>query len=108
MLGYFSWTHLGLETGFRPEEVESETKKASRAGMEQDIGCEGAPYIVKGPWFCDFAKGVISRDEIVVEHLFSPIRGLHAAAEGRPYVVQGAISKLPLIPDLIFLNTDFE
>lgn len=31
-----------------------------RAGLEFDIRENNSPYIVKSPWFCDYAKEVAS------------------------------------------------
>ena len=91
-------THLGLETGFNSDEVESKNyDKNARAGLEHDVRQEHSPYIVKSPWFCDYAKEVLERDDIVIEHVFVPIRDLHAAAESRRLVVRAGIAKAPLL-----------
>lgn len=88
-------THLGLDTGFRPDEMASKKNKEARAGLEYDIREKNCPFVVKSPFFCDYAEEVISRDDIVIQHVFVPIRDLHAAAESRRYVVTSSISKLP-------------
>lgn len=41
----------------------------------------GAPYVVKSPWLCDYADEVLKRDDIEIEHVFIPMRDLHAAAQ---------------------------
>ena len=53
----------------------------ARAGLEQDVRNGNAPYIIKSPWFCDYAEEVLKRDDIQIEHIFVPMRDLHAAAE---------------------------
>lgn len=93
-------THLGLETGFNPHDIESRKYKVARAGLEYDITQGSSPYIVKSPWFCDHAKEVISQDDIVIEHVFIPMRDLHAAAESRRHVVRSSISKMPFFKRL--------
>jgi len=91
-------TQLGLETGFDLQEMESMNyDQNARAGLEYDIRQEGCPYVVKSPWFCDYAMEVLSRDDIRVEHVFVPIRDLYGAAESRRYVVRSDISKASLL-----------
>jgi hypothetical protein len=81
-------THLGLDTGFKPGEAEARIDKVGRAGLEHDPRTEDAPYVVKTPWFCDFAHAVVDRADIVIEHVFIPVRDLHAAAESRRHVFE--------------------
>ena len=54
--------------------------------MELSIRRPDAPYIVKAPSFCDYAKEVLSDDSINIEHVIIPIRNLTAAAESRRFV----------------------
>jgi hypothetical protein len=89
------FTHLGLQTGFKPEELHLHRDKRSRAGLELDIRHEGCPYIVKSPDFCDQAEAVLGRSDIVIDHVLVPIRHLHAAAESRRFVTREALSELP-------------
>jgi len=93
-------TSLGLETGFSIDDLVSKKSEGARAGLEYDIRESSCPYIVKSPWFCDYAEEVISRDDIEIEHIFIPIRDLDAAAESRRYVVKAAVSRLPFIEKL--------
>ena len=88
-------TNLGLETGFTPQNMT--VSENSRAGLEYDIRNENAPYIVKNPWFCDYAEEVLKQDDIFIEHVFIPMRELHAAAESRRYVVKKALSKMSIL-----------
>lgn len=85
-------THLGLDTGFSADSVEQKKHRLGRAGLEHDIRKDDSPYIVKSPWFCDYAEEVISRDDILIEHIFVPIRDLHAAAESRRHVSETGLS----------------
>ncbi len=69
-------------------------RKEARAGLEYDIRREDCPFIIKTPQFCDHAEEIICRDDIVIEHVFIPIRDLEAAAESRRYVTKVGISNL--------------
>jgi len=89
-------THLGLDTGYRIGELESQKDQKARAGLEHDVRNENAPYVVKSPLFCDHADEVLGRDDIVIEHVFIPMRQLEAAAESRRRVVKSHRAGLPL------------
>jgi len=89
------FTHLGLETGFNTESILRMKDQHSSAGLERDIRNNNCPFIVKSPWFCDYAEQVMSRDDISIEHVFIPIRDLNAAAESRRHVTRTGIQKLP-------------
>ena len=89
-------THLGLETGYGIDDLEAQKDKTARAGLEHDIRDEKAPYVVKSPLFCDHAHEVVQRDDIIVEHVFVPMRELEAAAESRRRVVKSHRKELPL------------
>jgi hypothetical protein len=90
-------TNLELDTGFYSQDIDEHRYPIARAGLEHDIRQPDCPYIVKSPWFCDHADDVIERDDIVIEHLFIPIRDLAGAAESRRHVVKETISSWPLI-----------
>lgn len=90
-------THLGFETGFSADDIVSNKCELGRAGLESDIRREDSPYIVKSPCFCDYAQEVIYREDIVIEHVFMPIRDLHAAAESRRYVTETNVANLPAV-----------
>lgn len=79
-------TNLGLETGFTRQNMV--LFEYARAGLEHDVRTESAPYIVKDPSFCDYVEEVLQRDDIQIEHVFVPMRDLHAAAESRRYVLE--------------------
>ena len=89
-------TNLGLDTGFSPGKMALFT--GARAGLEQDIRATNPPYIIKNPDFCDYAEEIIqNRKDITIEHVFIPMRDLHAAAESRRHVAKTA--KATLTPD---------
>jgi hypothetical protein len=96
-------TYIGLETGFSAEDIVSKKHKEARAGLEHDIRSKDCPFIVKSPWFCDYAKEVIAREDIVIEHIFIPIRDLNAAAESRRHVENAAVSNLSFLEKLKYM-----
>jgi len=89
-------THLGLDTGYEPEVVESRKFKMARAGLEHDIRRPGSPYIVKSPNFCNYSEEVLKRDDIKIEHVFVPVRDLTAAAESRRFVTTQTVASMPV------------
>lgn len=89
-------THLGLDTGYSIDDMIAQKNPIARAGLEHDIRSEECPFIVKNPLFCDYAEDVLSRRDILIEHVFVPMRDLRAAAESRRHVNETNFSKLPL------------
>lgn len=87
-------THLGLDTGFSPQTIESRKYKEARAGLEHDIRWEECPYIVKKPRFCEYAAEVLRRDDMIIEHVFIPMRDLYSAAESRRFVEKSMHSQM--------------
>ena len=82
-------TRLGLPTGYKAEDFDDERfRKGPRAGLERNIRDQDAPYIVKDPWFCDFAGEIFANPDIAIDYLIIPVRDHHAAAESRRHVVQ--------------------
>lgn len=94
------FTHLGFDTGFSIDELAIKKNKTARAGLELDIRDHNCPFIVKSPWFCDYAQEVVGRQDISIEHVFVPIRDMHAAAESRRHVSKTRISKLSVFKQL--------
>jgi hypothetical protein len=81
-------TSLGLNTGYRMEDLTDIMKSHSKAGLERDIRSDTAPYVIKSPWFCKYSAEIINNDKIVLDHVFLPIRELEAAAASRIRVIQ--------------------
>ena len=81
-------TSLGLDTGFKSENVSSLKDEIARAGLEKNIGDADCGYIIKNPGFCNHAEEVLSRDDIIIDHVFVPMRDLVAAAESRRVVTR--------------------
>jgi hypothetical protein len=103
-------THLGLDTGYSADSVEQMKSQIGRAGLEHNIRRANCPYIVKSPWFCDYAADVLQRDDILIEHIFVPIRDLAGAAQSRRLVVQQGLSSLSWTERLkhLFKKRSFE
>lgn len=90
-------THLGINTGFRPEDLSRLKNEVARAGLEHDIREPSAPYLVKNPKFAEYAADVLADANIVIEHVLIPMRDLAAAAESRRHVTRSAVAKMPLL-----------
>jgi hypothetical protein len=86
-------THLGLDTGYRPEDAKQRLNNVARAGLEQEFTSADSPYILKTPRFCDQADEVLRRGDIIIEHVFVPMRDLEAAADSRRFVTREAHSQ---------------
>jgi hypothetical protein len=89
--------HLGLDTGYNIDDINAKKKTIARAGLEHDIRLKKCPYIVKNPLFCDYAEEVLAREDIIIEHVFIPVRNLQAAAQSRRYVNEANFSNMPLL-----------
>lgn len=90
-------TNLGLDTGFKPNEIAQKKDKKARAGLEHNLRSKDCPYIVKDPWFCDYANEILAETDLVIEHIFIPVRDLFAAAESRRFVTSSNIKSLSLL-----------
>lgn len=86
-------TYLGIDTGFCKETIVSELDQIGRAGLEYDIRNKNCPYVVKSPWFCDYADEVLCNKDINIEHVFIPIREIEQAAESRRFVTRNGGEK---------------
>jgi hypothetical protein len=89
-------THLGLDTGFTPKQLAQHIDSRALAGLEHDIRSPECPYIVKNPNLTDYIEDVIEREDIIIEHVFIPMRCLHAAAQSRRHVQNKAKAEWPL------------
>lgn len=88
-------TLLGLDTGFNSRDLVHRKSAVAQAGLEIDVRREGAPYIVKAPGFCDYAPQVFAQPEIVIDHIFVPMRELHDAAASRRRVMDLHLAGMP-------------
>lgn len=88
-------TLLGLDTGFNPRELAARKSALAQAGLELDVRRSGTPYIVKSPAFCDHAEQVYARPDIVIDHVFVPMRSLHEAAASRRRVMALHLDGMP-------------
>lgn len=76
-------TKLGLKTGFKAERVTNHINKDSNAGLESNVRSLSAPYIVKDPIMCDYIDEIVDSSEIILEHVYVPMRTLSDAAKSR-------------------------
>jgi len=86
-------TNLGLDTGFLSAQTSQSKDDVAHAGLEKDIYNGDCPYIIKNPGFCDQAKDVLQRKDIIIDHIYVPMRNLQAAAESRRRVTQVNLSR---------------
>jgi hypothetical protein len=84
-------TELGFDTGFTPESMQ--VSAISQAGLEQGLFTRPhrkAPltpnYIIKSPLICDNLALGCERDDLVVDHIYIPIRPLNQVARSRARV----------------------
>jgi hypothetical protein len=95
------FTNLNLHTGYTRESIQQDFNEHARAGLENDVRKESAPYIVKSTFFCDYVDEVVRREDIQLEHVFVPVRDLYAAAESRRYVTEKAVCRKPFLRRLV-------
>ncbi|MCX5955722.1 MAG: hypothetical protein NTW51_04780 [Cyanobacteria bacterium] len=81
-------TNLGLDTGFNSGNLSGFKNEIARAGLEKNIGEDNCGYIVKNPGFHNHAEELLSREDIIIDHVFVPMRDLVAAAESRRVVTR--------------------
>jgi len=93
-------TTLGLDTGFNSRDLGSRKSALAQAGLEIDVRRQGAPYIVKAPGFCDYAPQVFAQPDIVIDHIFVPMRDLHDAAQSRRRVMDLHLAGMPWLKRL--------
>lgn len=84
-------TELGFDTGFSRESMQ--VSDISQAGLEQGLFTKpnrSAPltpnYIIKNPLICDNLALGCERDDLVVDHIYIPIRSLSLVAKSRARV----------------------
>jgi hypothetical protein len=90
-------TYIGLDTGFDAATVHLKKNPISRAGLEHDVRDQNCPYVAKSPSFCEHAKEIFERNDIIIDHIFIPVRELNAAAESRRHVNKDTISRGSLL-----------
>jgi hypothetical protein len=92
-------TKLGLDTGFKPDEIEHEIFPNCNAGLELDIRKPDAPYIIKSPWICEYIEELIHHKEIVIDYAIIPVRDMREAALSRIIVnLETTEEKYPNLP----------
>lgn len=74
-------TALGLNTGFKLNEIDRLIDDNAKAGLEWDVRAEDAPFICKSPWFSEFAADALNR--VKINHIIIPVRDFNDAAESR-------------------------
>ncbi|MCK4921465.1 MAG: hypothetical protein KAS71_10495 [Bacteroidales bacterium] len=100
-------TKLGLDTGYKAEDIEKNIDKNARAGLERNIRKPDAPYIVKSPHISHYINDVIDSSDIIIDHAFIPIRDIDAAAKSRVFVSKSARNKKSLIKRIFSSNRGY-
>ena len=76
-------TKLGLDTGFKPEEVFNKLDPIGRAGLESNIREEAAAYVVKSPNLSSYIEEVLESSNIDLDLVIVPIRDIDDAVQSR-------------------------
>jgi hypothetical protein len=90
------FTELGLDTGFTKDDFITQIDSESHGGLEKDlqgVDFENLPRVVKSPYFYEFADKVLNDTDVLIEHVFIPIRKLEDAAQSRIRVQTAAEEK---------------
>ncbi|MBN2684348.1 MAG: hypothetical protein JXR40_03640 [Pontiellaceae bacterium] len=93
-------TNLGLDTGFSANNMP--INNTARAGLEFSLLNENSPYIVKHPSFIYEAEEVLNKDDIIIDHIFIPIRDLYSAAESRRKVERDGLKSISLTDRILY------
>lgn len=91
-------THLGLDTGFQPDELT--LFAGARAGLEHSLNDPRSPYIVKSPFICDSLDGLLRSGDIGIDLAVVPVRRFAAAAANRA-LVQSQVTGAPDGADVV-------
>lgn len=84
-------TRLGLDTGFTMDSLDQHIDKNGRAGLEGNIRLDDAPYIIKSPHLSNYVEEVLAHPDIVLDHVFIPIRNIEEATQSRVHVSKTAV-----------------
>ena len=101
------FTHLGLDTGFTPDTVDDNKFQQANAGLEHQIGSDLCPYIAKDPSFCDYADDVFAREDLLIEHIFIPIRSIESVAASRRHNEKEHIKEMSFKEKLCFFTKPY-
>ena len=78
--------NLGLDTGFRPEDIPAAEANIARAGLEHELKPDTAdrlPAIIKTPLATDILHEALGKGWLNLWHTFIPVRNLQDAANSR-------------------------
>ena len=90
-------TKLGLDTGFTTEEIKISDK--ANAGLEMGIyerwdnatkaWISNPQYIVKSPLMCDKLDQALEFDNVIIDHVYIPVREIDSVVASRVWVGEG-------------------
>lgn len=78
--------NLGLDTGYRPEDIPAVEANIARAGLEHELRPDTAdrlPAIIKTPLATDVLHDALGKGWLDLWHTFIPVRNLQDAADSR-------------------------
>jgi len=89
----------GLETHIGKHATPTYDENAN-AGLE-DVPMQAAdhPYVLKSPWLYEYAERLLARDDIVVDAVILPMRGIVEAAASRTLNELRARCAIETVPD---------
>ena len=93
-------TKLNLDTGFSAASLEGSIDKNGRAGLEGDIFHPDAPYIVKSPNMSNYIEDILNNTDIIIDHIFIPIRNIDSVTKSRAYVSESALKNKSFVKRL--------
>ena len=73
---------LGMETHLDTPSADVYDEVAN-AGLEDELGAEGAPYVVKSPFAYQMLDHVLASGTVALDHAIVPVRNLRDAAASR-------------------------
>ena len=76
-------TKLGLDTGFKADEVFDKLDPIGRAGLESNIREDSAAYVIKSPNLSNYIHEVLESHHIGLDLVIVPIRDIDEAVQSR-------------------------
>ncbi len=80
------FTKLGLDTGFSEEDFKNKIDPVSHGGLEVNLegtDFEQLPYLIKSPYFYQFADKILNNPKTPIDHVIIPVRNLEDATKSR-------------------------
>lgn len=95
-------TALGLDTGYKKDEISSLKNKIANAGLEKSLLESDLPFIVKDPNFHMYCDDYLTTNADKIGHCILPIRKMDNVVESRRSVHKKNIATLSFFQRAIF------